>query len=408
MKKILLCSSTLHISGRGVPSYAHDLIRVFRNEYEFVAVTGDDYNDTTIIKRIYHVDRNDFSVANAKVLLEIITEEKPYIILNSCHYLMTLVTPFVNNNIKVISVSHFVNGKLSWAAGVNSLWADRLVSLSTYGKEYLDKSFSIKEVDKTQVIFNFLDRLESVDVSEKKVRRILKIVYPGGCSYQKSAEIVCNMLKRLQKTDLEFEFYWLGKTTPPGASWPISFVHDIKDCINMNDPRIKHVGLVDRNTAQKIMGDCNIFLLPSRGEGFPISLLEAMRGGCIPVISDAKHGSLDMITNNTNGIVVKQGSASSLYNAVVDILENHRAYEHIYDECINSFNDRLEERVWYGKMSTLFNSIPLHSTRMDFSAGEYMKGVRTIRSLFKRYWLKDRFLIQPYHILYFHYLKFFK
>lgn len=408
MKKILLCSSTLHISGRGVPSYAHDLIRVFENEYEFVAVTGDDYNDTTIIKHIYQVDRNDFSITNARKILKIISKEQPDIILNSCHYLMTLVTPFIDDRIRIISVSHFVNGKLSWAAGVNSSWADRLISLSTYGKEYLDKSFSIREPDKTQVVFNFIDKLKEVEVNEKKTRSILKIVYPGGSSYQKSAEIVCRMLKHLQKTDTPFEFYWLGKTKTPGANWPISFVHDIKDCINMKDPRIKHIGLVDRSEAQKLMSDCNIFLLPSRGEGFPISLLEAMRGGCIPIISDARHGSLDMIKNGVNGIVVKQGSACSLYNAVVDIIMNHTSYWHIYDGCINSFNENLEESIWHKKMSDLLESEPLHAQRLHFEDKEYMKGVRLLKSLFRKSWLRDRFINQPYHIVYFHLLKFFR
>lgn len=408
MKKILLCSSTLHISGRGVPSYAHDLIRVFKNEYEFAAVTGDNYNDITVIKHIYQVDRNDFSIANAKKLLDIISKEQPDIILNSCHYLMTLVTPFINNRIKIISVSHFVNGKLSWAAGINSLWADKLISLSTYGKVYLDNFFSIKDSEKTQVIFNFISNLKDVDVNKKKSRNTLKIVYPGGCSYQKSAEIVCSMLKRLQKTDISFEFYWLGKTKAPGANWPISFVHDIKDCINMKDPRIKHIGLVDREKAQKIMSDCNIFLLPSRGEGFPISLLEAMRGSCIPIISDAKHGSLDIIKNGTNGIVVKQGSVNSLYNAVIDIIRNHKTYAPIYDNCLHNFNDELKENIWHKKMSDLLNSVPSHSKRTQFSDDEYMKGVRQLKSLFRKSWIKDRFIHQPYHIIYFHLLKFFR
>lgn len=51
----------------------------------------------------------------------------------------------------------------------------------------------------------------------KRDRLILKIIYPGGCSYGKSAEVVCKSLKLLLRTNLNFEFYWTGNTKIVGA-----------------------------------------------------------------------------------------------------------------------------------------------------------------------------------------------
>lgn len=50
----------------------------------------------------------------------------------------------------------------------------------------------------------------------KRDRLILKIIYPGGCSYGKSAEVVCKSLNTSQNK-FKFEFYWTGNTKIVGA-----------------------------------------------------------------------------------------------------------------------------------------------------------------------------------------------
>ena len=52
-----------------------------------------------------------------------------------------------------------------------------------------------------------------------------------------------------------------------------------------------------------------IFLLPSRYEGFPNVLLEAMAHGCCCVASDCPHGPADLVSDQVNGILMS-GSAS--------------------------------------------------------------------------------------------------
>ena len=52
-----------------------------------------------------------------------------------------------------------------------------------------------------------------------------------------------------------------------------------------------------------------IFLLPSRYEGFPNVLLEAMAHGCCCVASDCPHGPADLVSDQINGILMS-GSAS--------------------------------------------------------------------------------------------------
>ena len=404
--KLLFCTSSFKTGIGGIASYAHDFINAFAEKYEIVVVTGDSFEQKDTIYKIYHVKMDDFSINNARRLLDIIQEEKPQIIINSYFLLLSLISPYIFNLSKIISISHFTDGKLAWAAGLNFQYIDYIVSLSTFGKKYLERKFHIFDMKKVKIIYNYMNKLPDRNLELKKNRKILKIVYPGGCSYQKSAEIVCKTLKDLLKTNYEFEFYWLGITTIPGSKWPLVRTKTVQDCINVKDSRIKQMGGVPREKAKQIIADANIFLLPSRGEGCPITLLEAMRGGCIPIISDSKHGSLDLVTNGINGIVVHQNSVKELTMNICDILSNHQSYYNIYEKSLAMFDAKLEYGIWKKKMEELLDLEFDHTSRIKFSNLKYKRDRLYLRSLCFFYWLKDRFIHQIYHFLYFRYVRY--
>lgn len=53
---------------------------------------------------------------------------------------MAIVTPYVDNHIKIISISHFTDGRLAWAAGMNGNYVDNIVTLSSFAKSILLES----------------------------------------------------------------------------------------------------------------------------------------------------------------------------------------------------------------------------------------------------------------------------
>lgn len=402
--KLLLCTSSYKTGGGGVASYAHDLVKLFNKTYNIVIITNDNYalNENDI--KIYHLKMNDFSINNAKKLLTIIDYEKPDIILNSNFHLLSIISPFIPNNINLISISHFVNDKLAWFAGYNAKYIDNIISLSTYGKQYLEKEFKIKQTDKISIIYNYIPSISSPDILSKTNRNILKIVYPGGCSYYKSAEIVCEAILKLLKTSFEFELYWLGNTKIPGGNWKFSKIRSINEILP-SDSRIKQLGPVTREEAQKILNETNIFLLPSRGEGLPISLLEAMRGGCIPIISDAKHGSLDIITHKKNGIIIPQNSSQAIVNILIDILKRHKQYINIYTNSLNTINEDLNSQIWYKKMNHLLQKGNNHIPRKQLTQIKFLFSVLKARIYLIYHFIKDR-RRQLYHYIYFRYLRY--
>lgn len=69
----------------------------------------------------------------------------------------------------------------------------------------------------------------------------------------------------------------------------------------------------------------DIALLPSLGEGIPLSLLEAMRWG-IPCIATNIGGIPEIIENDKNGLLIKPGDAKALISAILAISSNYERF----------------------------------------------------------------------------------
>ena len=63
-----------------------------------------------------------------------------------------------------------------------------------------------------------------------------------------------------------------------------------------------------------------IFALPSRFEGMPNALLEAMAAGLPSVVSDASPGPLEMVTNGEHGLVVPRGDMRAFSAALEQLM----------------------------------------------------------------------------------------
>lgn len=363
--KILFCTSSFATGRGGVPSYARDFIDSFKKDYEFVVVTGGkDINDSPC--RLYYINDKDLSLENANKLFKIIQDEKPDIIINSSCFIMSVLSPYIENNIRIISISHFVNGYYAKVAGMNSQYLDKIISLSSFGKSFIEQKYSVKEENKVVSIYNFMPPLIAGPDYTKEQNEVINIVYPGGSNYKKSADIFLKAVLHLLKKDIKFRLYWIGNKAMPGNKFGLSKIKSLSDILP-NDERIAHLGSVTREEAKKIMESANVFVLPSRGEGFPISLIEAMRGRCIPVISDAKHGALDIIENGINGYVTKQGDYLDLASCIENIITEHKSLSRVYEAAYQTYLQNLTMSVWTEKMGSILMSENCHSPRKTYS-----------------------------------------
>lgn len=87
------------------------------------------------------------------------------------------------------------------------------------------------------------------------------------------------------------------------------------------DGKVRLLGHID--DMKRLYSETSIFALPSRIEGFPMVLMEAMSQGCACVAFDIEGASTEMVADNS-GIVVKDGNIDAFQNALELLIDNEQ------------------------------------------------------------------------------------
>lgn len=85
--------------------------------------------------------------------------------------------------------------------------------------------------------------------------------------------------------------------------------------------RVSIPGWQDAARAQALLDDADIFVLPSRQEGLPMAILEAMARGAA-VISTPVGAIPDAITDGETGLLVPPGDAADLARAILRLIDD--------------------------------------------------------------------------------------
>lgn len=86
--------------------------------------------------------------------------------------------------------------------------------------------------------------------------------------------------------------------------------------------RINFLGKVEQ--IDKCYAEAGIFVIPSRSEGFPNVLLEAMSAGCPCIAFDFIAGPRELITHGKNGLIVENGNTNELATTIDYLIENDK------------------------------------------------------------------------------------
>lgn len=355
MMKIVL--ATASFGGGGITSYALELINSYSKGNQLSVIIGDDSKEPITNQEVkkYQCDCNDLTITNALKLVSIINNDiKPDLIIASYAPLINVVSPFLSDSIKIITVSHSLRFFESEYSVINHKYIDKVIAASSiYNKSFLEKRYHIKDKNKIDVIYNFVAELNQSEkiINEKKQNRPLKIVFAGASSPAKSPDLVLKIIHRLVKTEVPFEFYWMGRThIHMSQHFPFLGLNEISD-LGPNDHRIKYVGrLPRREDANQLIASANIFLAPSRREGCPIALIEAMRTGAIPVCADFENANKDIVQNKINGFVVSSKDVDGFVELLETMCKNPERFEGFYKASYCRYKDTLTYSIWKKNM----------------------------------------------------------
>ncbi|WP_162053130.1 glycosyltransferase family 4 protein [Pontibacter pamirensis] len=91
-----------------------------------------------------------------------------------------------------------------------------------------------------------------------------------------------------------------------------------------NNPIVTHHSSLSNEAVVKLLPENDIFLLPSIKEGFPVSLVEAMKAGLVPLVTNWAGATDELITPGETGYYVEVGDIDA-YVHYITMLNNDRA-----------------------------------------------------------------------------------
>jgi len=144
----------------------------------------------------------------------------------------------------------------------------------------------------------------------------LRILYLGRLDrVQKRVHLFPEILRQLRASGMPFQWtitgdgpdrHFLETSLPAGPA----------------NQRVVFTGVVDYRDVPAVLKQHDIFLLASDFEGLPLSLLEAMSHGLVPVISALKSG-IPEVVDSSNGMLVPVDDIAGYAQAIIH-LDQHR------------------------------------------------------------------------------------
>lgn len=209
----------------------------------------------------------------------------------------------------------------------------------------LSKKLERRGVSKTKIqrLSNVVDWHELNHLAENRSSNYYptqtkhKLIYVGRLSYEKGLDILINACAKVKKNGY-FNFTLLVVGDGPMRSHYLKQVE--KNSLNEN---IHFLGFKDNAT--EIISESDILILPSRTEGIPLVLLEAMALGKLVIASNVG-GIPEVIEHYKNGILVEPNSADHLSRYINKLLSGKMDYSVMTETGRLTVEKKYDPGVW--------------------------------------------------------------
>ena len=134
--------------------------------------------------------------------------------------------------------------------------------------------------------------------------RNLALLFVGSMSSRKGADLLAPIMKAL------------------GPGYELSFTGEAKDAPELADiPRVTAVGSLDRHRVRTAYQQADLLLFPSRLEGLPLVVLEAMACGT-PVVASRASSIGEIVSDGANGRLCPVDNVEAFVEAIRDLGRN--------------------------------------------------------------------------------------
>lgn len=196
---------------------------------------------------------------------------------------------------------------------------DAIIAVSNYVKNWLVNAYNV-DSNKITTVYNGVDsQLKPSAKNETLIKKYhlqgkTVLLFMGLLIARKNPLFLLEIYKKIKETKKDAALVICGSGPLLGA------MRDYKNKINL--PDVIFTGPVFGRKKNDYLNLCDIFILPSKNEGFGIVVAEAMSCGKVPVVS--KNTSLEeIVKDGKNGVVVEGYNPDIWAKKISALLKNH-------------------------------------------------------------------------------------
>jgi len=197
--------------------------------------------------------------------------------------------------------------------------ADSVIVVAPSWRDILLKH--MPELSNISVVFN----PATVSVTENR-KNNYKVLFAGTVCDRKGYADLIKAFARVAPDFAEAHLYFAGNGSIKEGQ---QIAHDLA----ISD-RVTFLGWISGAEKKKWYRTCSIYCLPSYGEGMPLGVLDALGYGMY-VISTPVGGTVDLLDDNINGVLIAPGNLDELSAALIAAFSNDQRFESITRNGLN-------------------------------------------------------------------------
>ncbi len=240
-------------------------------------------------------------IARWKAMIRYLEERVPCIYIPNHDYGYSCVSATLSNRVGIVGIVHSDDPEhYDHVCRLGKYW-NAIVAVSEAVSERtasLDPTLSQRLV----VIPHGVCIPDRMPQRSLDLKTPLKIIYAGRLGqYQKRILDLPKILDMLLELNVPVQLTIVG-----GGSDQQRLIGSFKGLLERGI--VRFLGILDNERVLDILGYHDVFIMTSEFEGLPISLLEAMGRGCVPVVTDIASGIPELVRDGINGYRVPVGS----------------------------------------------------------------------------------------------------
>ena len=180
-----------------------------------------------------------------------------------------------------------------------------------------------------------------------KENKVPKILFAGRCEKEKGYDLLPAIAQQLNKAGEHFEWHIVGEGTEENQiKWP-------------EEVYVTFHGVKKNEELLTMLSSFDYFILPSLAEGMPISVIEAMKAGAIPVVNDLPGGLQEIVINEETGFRIKANAISGYTETLIRIEKDYSLKNKMADAAMQLANDFFQPQKNTAAIEEIFISTVL-------------------------------------------------